>query len=77
MADTSFLRFRNFCVFDGSVGMSGRFRAGESDRKTADSGAITSGYGLFSVLLSLQETPYVILLAQSADNVTYQYIARG
>ena len=34
---------------------------------TAGGRVITPGYNLLSELLSLQKTPYVILLAQSAD----------
>lgn len=49
------------------------FYAGGFGEKTAGVCVITPGYNLLSELLSLQKTPYVILLAQSADNITYQY----
>ena len=38
---------------------------------TAGGRVITPGYNLLSELLSLQKTPYVILLAQSTGNITF------
>ena len=77
MADMSFLPFRNRSVRLVSALMAEGITRKTPVSKKAYDRVITSGYNLLSELLSLQKTPYVILLAQSADNVTYQYIARG